>query len=549
MNVLSPALMIASLFAVLPPAGASQNPEKPVAKPRNKFTISKETTYVLGPVDADGYIDYAAVLNERLGKGVTPENNACVLVWQAIGPKPEGKLVPPEFFRLMGIASPPEQGEYFVPWSKYLEETLKIDFYMPEREKLDKFEFNTSKSPWRERDCPELAAWLKANEKPLGLLVQASKRSQYFSPLVVGKPETGASNNFLGAALDSANMKLRDMTHALCERAMLRTADGSINAGWEDLLACHRLARLIGRRGTAFDGLVGCALEQVAVKAELEFLDGAKPNAAQIDRCLNDLRGVPSAASIPDSIDLAERFLSLDTLTRINRESLKSWLDATESTPAFLRLVDESNKAQVPNRAKMKRLRNMSLEVIELDQALKDVNNRFDRHVAALRQKDLFNRQSAFEVLEREQKKLDILLFGPGRADPRITGDGKARGMVIGDLIAVQFMPNRATLKVMEAANRAQQSYANVVLAFALARYKLDHQRYPAELSALAPKYLPQIPLDIFSGKPLVYRLTENGYLLYSVGPNGKDEDGRGYTDEPRGDDISVRMPLPAPRK
>jgi hypothetical protein len=54
------------------------------------FTVSTETTYVTGPLDKYGYVDYVTALNERLSKGVRPENNANVLIWQALGPRPEG---------------------------------------------------------------------------------------------------------------------------------------------------------------------------------------------------------------------------------------------------------------------------------------------------------------------------------------------------------------------------------------------------------------------------------------------------------------------------
>jgi hypothetical protein len=54
-----------------------------------------------------------------------------------------------------------------------------------------------------------------------------------------------------------------------------------------------------------------------------------------------------------------------------------------------------------------------------------------------------------------------------------------------------------------------------------------------------------EIPPDLFSGKPLIFRPSENGYLLYSVGVNGKDEGGRGEEDMAPGDDLSVRMPQP----
>ena len=41
------------------------------------------------------------------------------------------------------------------------------------------------------------------------------------------------------------------------------------------------------------------------------------------------------------------------------------------------------------------------------------------------------------------------------------------------------------------------------------------------------PDYLPEVPKDPFSGKELVYRVTPTGYLLYSVGVDGKDDGGK----------------------
>ena len=57
------------------------------------------------------------------------------------------------------------------------------------------------------------------------------------------------------------------------------------------------------------------------------------------------------------------------------------------------------------------------------------------------------------------------------------------------------------------------------------------------------------MPDDLFSGRALVYRPTEKGYLLYSVGANGKDEGGRWQDDDLPGDDLRVRMPLPQVKK
>jgi hypothetical protein len=100
-------------------------------------------------------------------------------------------------------------------------------------------------------------------------------------------------------------------------------------------------------------------------------------------------------------------------------------------------------------------------------------------------------------------------------------------------------------MKIQQAGDRSEQVHHNLQLAFALAAYQRDHGRYPAKLDEVAPKYLPKVEPDLFTGKPLVYRPMNNGYLLYSFGVNGQEDEARSYDDEPRGDDLPVRMPLP----
>jgi hypothetical protein len=80
-------------------------------------------------------------------------------------------------------------------------------------------------------------------------------------------------------------------------------------------------------------------------------------------------------------------------------------------------------------------------------------------------------------------------------------------------------------------------------LAFALAVWRSEHDSYPESLDALAPKYIAAVPKDLFNGQPLKYERTPDGYRFYSIGQNEKDEEGRSFEDNPRGDDLVVRMP------
>jgi len=93
------------------------------------------------------------------------------------------------------------------------------------------------------------------------------------------------------------------------------------------------------------------------------------------------------------------------------------------------------------------------------------------------------------------------------------------------DLISAILLPEVSTARLRFAANETQD--ALLTLDLALRAYKGENGQYPATLEALVPRYLPELPVDPFarSGSPR-YRVTPDGFLLYSIGPDGKDDNG-----------------------
>jgi hypothetical protein len=70
------------------------------------------------------------------------------------------------------------------------------------------------------------------------------------------------------------------------------------------------------------------------------------------------------------------------------------------------------------------------------------------------------------------------------------------------------------------------------ITAIALKRYELRQGHPPSTLAALVPEYLREVPIDLMSGKPLVYRCNEDStFVLYSVGEDGKDDGGQSGID------------------
>lgn len=76
----------------------------------------------------------------------------------------------------------------------------------------------------------------------------------------------------------------------------------------------------------------------------------------------------------------------------------------------------------------------------------------------------------------------------------------------------------------------------------ALRAHSVEHGSPPAQLKALSPVLLKEIPRDPFSGKPLVYRPQGTNWLLYSVGPDRVDNGGIPVT---RNSPNTVRIGLP----
>lgn len=74
---------------------------------------------------------------------------------------------------------------------------------------------------------------------------------------------------------------------------------------------------------------------------------------------------------------------------------------------------------------------------------------------------------------------------------------------------------------------RAQVEIAAATMA--MLRYSRENGLTLTNVEALAPKYLPKVPMDSYSHGPLlIAREGTNAPVIYSVGPNGRDDGGTG---------------------
>jgi hypothetical protein len=95
-----------------------------------------------------------------------------------------------------------------------------------------------------------------------------------------------------------------------------------------------------------------------------------------------------------------------------------------------------------------------------------------------------------------------------------------------GDIVNSLLLPTYTRARFADVCDETQN--ALLTATFALHAYRLEHGVYPDTLSTLVPRYLRQIPSDPFAMRGLLrYRRDGQNYLLYSFGPDGKDDGGR----------------------
>ena len=482
------------------------------------------------PKDKEKAVDYEALLNDRLSDKVTPEKNAAVLIWKALGPTPSGgDGMPAAYFKRLGMNEPLKNGDYFIGFTTYLKEHIK-----PATDDFSTFWDQQSwaaKRLWEEKEYPQIAAWLKTNEKPLTLMIEACQRPDYYNPLVSRRAED-QPGMIMGALLPAAQV-CREVAMALVARAMLSTHAGKLEAAWRDLLACHRLGRLVARGGTAIEELIGIAIDQVAINAELAFLEAAGLPSKSVMERLKDLQSLPPMPSMAEKVDLTERFTMLQCVQMIRRDAPNTLFGKPDKNSQPM--TEDARKAWA---------------MLDWEPAIKSLNTWYDRAAAIIRIADRAERGKEFDTFEKELKervKSATTFEELAKQFKTVNGINAGVPQRITDHLLGLLMP--AFRKIADAHDRSLQNERNLHLAYALAAYRVDQGRYPAKLADLTPKYLAVIPDDLFSGKPLIYRPSDKGYLLYSVGINGKDEDGRTPEDNPQDDDLRVKMPLPPVKK
>jgi hypothetical protein len=92
-------------------------------------------------------------------------------------------------------------------------------------------------------------------------------------------------------------------------------------------------------------------------------------------------------------------------------------------------------------------------------------------------------------------------------------------------IISSMIMP--ATAKVSQANQRGQASLRCAAAAVAVERFRVKFENWPQSLEeVIKAGLLKEVPKDPYDGKPLRFKATPTGVIIYSVGPDKTDDGG-----------------------
>ncbi len=473
-----------------------------------RILFSRETTYLTEPVRADGTIDYAAALNAKYGAGVTPENNAAVPLYEATPYKTSDEHK--KFFDALGIPPPTDERfayrdiEIVCPFPK-VEGVFQNDEETEHRRRLFRMEIDAENRPWSAEEFPEIEKWLQANREYIAKLEEASRRTRFYLP-IVSKDE---HELLLGSVSSGSYPHPTDFIPPL---VMKNIHDGKIEDAIENIRTLNRLADLQAQGlGTHLqlisNGWRERAYELAAAVAFYAPLD------AQQRKTLAMMVSVPFVSNHVSQMNEVERYIWLDAAAALS-------VGRNETTP----------------RSKAQQL--WFDATVDWNASLEFCNRQCDEAIAAYSiadfraRKDAIAKLTKFESAEKTFKWGNKLWF--------VFAGRKGRGINWGETASGYFTPNDA---INEMTNRKTIKQRLAILSLAISAFHAEQNTFPEKLSELAPKYLAEIPKDLYGGGDFKYERRENGYRLYSIGPNEKDEGGK-YVYEHE-DDILLELPRP----
>lgn len=447
--------------------------------------VNRETTYLTGPLRADGGVDYCKVINQRNGKPTAPENNAVVALLPVLRIEDSGSprvhaARQKKLLAELQLASMPDQ----VPlidvesWLKQQADENDVLF-------SSYGEYSEVAQPWKSADYPEWSKAIHQIDRALDLVVAASDKPEYYLPLV---EFVDGGTAYFGVPIDLNNFG--KVIRGLRLRAMNSLCEEETEDAISDILALRKMARHLSGTIDVMQRLLGNQFESTAVDCEEILLSSDQLSPQQIANYLSEIEKTAAIhPSIKDIVELV-RLDHLATLQGLHFNGTPPDSGFSNPEGQFINVV--TNTA-------------------DLSWAMRYMNDLFDKFDEVV---DIPDNDLALNELikyEAETQQTSAAAVQKAFAAWRLVGGPVSRGKWLGQRFAFdQFLLLNLTAAGIV---RTETQRHMIRIAFYCEKWRMDHEQYPT-LEQL--KSIDEISdsLQLVIARGAEYQRDKNGFRI-----------------------------------
>lgn len=401
--------------------------------------------------------------------------------------------------------------------------------------------------------------WIEDQKEALGLVIAGAQKPYYWQKYA-NKQNTTEMMSVLLPHL----AEFRKLARALCWRALLSAEQGRYEDAFSDIESCYRLGQHIkGDKTFLIEQLVGIAIEALATQRLRDILSEYEIDSIALTAPQKDFEQIIAGEDFAISFT-AEKLSIYDVIQR----SFTDGFDGGHIIPRHIaELVSEVRlvaglSASIGGGSSPEKPKPgwLSERISDIKDVVDDVIDGAMRIFKWAKKGGyvLFFHPDKQQTFKTTQEFYDywesIKLKTPAQIrEEGIDIEKESMEIIKGNMLLEFFAP--ALSRVNEISWRVRTDTQSLIAILALLRYRLDKGAYPDDLNELLiAGYLKELPTDPYSDKPLIYKNTDDNFLLYSVGLNFKndggqisrDSTGRAKTWADEGD--AVFWPVPKPQ-
>ena len=383
-------------------------------------------------------------------------------------------------------------------WPFYKEAAEKRVEYEDQKEE-EKFDFSPRRiSTLSKQDRQIIQKSISDNLESLELIRQGNRKPYYWQVYDTGESET----NEMMAVLMPHLSDYRDLSRLMCWQGLLSAEQGNFEKAFDELLEAYSFGQhLRGQKTTLIEQLVAMAIEGMSMDCMRIVLTAYDE---QIDATLlNSVRERFEAMIADRDFTVDFDFEKLFMYDEIQRSFTQSRIGKSHlyiQRVGFWGFVMFGFDGDLELR-ELGLLFHILFTHPDKEQTLKEAERFYSKmqEMAALTPASIKSQGLGMEKFADEALKKNFLL-----------------GLLLPALEKVNQMSWRSCTETL----------ATQVILSAM-QYQKEYGQFPDSLDVLAEQgLLSEVPIDPYSDKPLVYRQTDDGFTLYSVGYNFMDDGG-----------------------